>query len=145
MSNPYCGFCKEAHAIAEQLIKRFREEISLQIRFNFSEDEPEKYQKLISVFSKIYNYHDETILDALTYWYETNDLEGLMNKFKISSNSGRHLDVYENIGEENFEKQLNFTPVILINGYLFPEKYERSDIMYFVDDLLEDEEIINEV
>lgn len=145
VSNPYCGFCKEAHAIADQLIKRFREEISLQIRFNFGEDEPEKYQKLIYIFSEIYNYDDNSILDALAYWYETNDLEGLMNKFHISENSNYNLDVYKNIGEENFEKQLNFTPVILINGYPFPEKYERSDIMYFVDDLLEDEEIINEV
>ncbi|GEN78227.1 hypothetical protein CHA01nite_39670 [Chryseobacterium hagamense] len=36
---------------------------------------------------------------------------------------------------------LNFTPIILINGYQFPNKYDRYNIYYFIYELIEDEEI----
>jgi hypothetical protein len=32
-------------------------------------------------------------------------------------------------------------PQSLINGYQFPEKYDREDIVFFIDELIEDEEI----
>jgi len=51
----------------------------------------------------------------------------------------------EAIANENFEKEFTFTPNILLNVYKFPDAYDREDIHYFVDDLLKDDEIINEI
>jgi hypothetical protein len=42
---------------------------------------------------------------------------------------------------ENRNAGLNFTPIILINGYQFPDKYDREDIYYFMDELTEEDEI----
>ena len=35
------------------------------------------------------------------------------------------------------DNQINFTPALLINGQEFPKEYERSDIGYFIEDLIE--------
>ncbi len=36
ISNPYCGFCKDGHKLAESLLKKYPEDISLQMRFNYT-------------------------------------------------------------------------------------------------------------
>jgi hypothetical protein len=32
---------------------------------------------------------------------------------------------------------INFTPEILINGHSFPKEYDRTDLVYFIEDLYE--------
>ncbi|NJM80910.1 MAG: hypothetical protein HC854_17190 [Flavobacterium sp.] len=44
------------------------------------------------------------------------------------------------LANDNRNNGLTFTPIFLINNYQFPDKYDREDIFYFIDDLLEDEE-----
>ena len=34
---------------------------------------------------------------------------------------------------------INFTPEILINGRAFPKEYDRTDLQYFIDDIIEEE------
>jgi len=38
---------------------------------------------------------------------------------------------------ENSAAGLTFTPVFIINGYQFPDKYDREDIRYFINELIE--------
>ncbi len=55
VSNPYCGFCKGAHKILEDLLVQYPDEISAQLRFNYSGGKvDEKYTQLISDFLNIY-------------------------------------------------------------------------------------------
>ena len=41
----------------------------------------------------------------------------------------------------NKKNELTFTPAIIINGYHFPDEYERNDLLYFINELVEDEQI----
>jgi hypothetical protein len=34
---------------------------------------------------------------------------------------------------------INFTPEILINGKSFPKEYDRADLQYFINDLIDEE------
>ncbi|WHF51930.1 thioredoxin domain-containing protein [Chryseobacterium gotjawalense] len=142
VSNPYCGFCKNAHEISEKLLKNYPNQISLQIRFNFSsEKEDEKLTQLIGSLKNIYEIKGNfEFLKSLRFWFENKD-EKQFNE-KDSSSNYTNLEELEKIGKENFIHGLNFTPMFLINGYHFPDKYEREDIFYFIDELLEDEDIL---
>ena len=113
VSNPYCGFCKNAHEILEKLHLKYPEEISFQIRFNHLPNaENQNLNTLMQNLFSIYSKSEKTFLDALHFWFEKRDLQVFNKEF-------------------------------LINGYQFPDKYDREDIFYFIDDLLEDEEILN--
>ena len=142
VSNPYCSFCKNAHEILEKLLKNYPNQISSQIRFNLSsEKQNEKLTQLISSLKNIYEIKGKTeFLESLRFWFENKD-EKQPNK-KDSSWRYTNLEEFEKIGKENFTHGLNFTPTFLINGYHFPDKYEREDIFYFIDELLEDEDIL---
>ena len=60
---------------------------------------------------------------------------------KISNNKIDNTDLSSviKIAEENRANSLTFTPLFLINGYPFPKNYDREDIFFFIDDLLEEE------
>lgn len=139
VSNPYCGFCKDAHKILEQLLKKYPEAISAQIRFNYFKDEQnETYKNVISDFAFVYN--SDKFLEAVDFWLENRDEKKLREKYNpdfVETDLSKIIKT----AEENKALGFTFTPMFLINGYPFPDKYDREDIFYFIDDLIEDEEL----
>lgn len=142
VSNPYCGFCKGAHEILEGLLKKYPNEISAQIRFNyFSEKTNEKSTALLSDFMSIYkNKHESEFLKVVETWFENRD-EKQIRDLAGTNNQLEDLNSLNEMSKENADAGLNFTPIIIINGFQFPDKYDREDIHYFIDELIEDEEI----
>lgn len=143
ISNPYCGFCKDAHKIMEDLLQKYPNDISVQMRFNYSPDKQnEKLTELISDFMYTYkNKPADDFLKLVEYWFETRDEQKIRQKTGAAS-KGEDLSSLVEMSAENRNAGLNFTPIILINGYQFPDKYDREDIYYFIDELTEDEEVL---
>jgi len=141
ISNPYCGFCKDAHKILEDILRKYPNEVVAQLRFNyFPERSQEKYTGLISDFTYIYNHQSpKKFLETVEEWFENK------NEEKIHTLSGRG-DLEQNLqpliemSKDNSNNQLNFTPIFIINGHQFPDKYDRDDIWFFIDELLYDED-----
>lgn len=142
VSNPYCGFCKDAHKIVENLLSKYPNDISVQMRFNYSPDpNNEKFTNLISDFMYTYkNKSAQEFLHLIEDWFETRDESKIRQKVGTTS-SNEDLTALTEMSTDNRNAGLNFTPIILINGYQFPDKYDRDDIYYFIDELTEDEEI----
>lgn len=142
ISNPYCGFCKDAHKIVENLLQKYPDAISVQMRFNYAPDKQnEKLTGLISDFMYTYkNKTSEEFLKLVEYWFETKDENKTRQKAGTTSGN-QDLTALINMSVENRNAGLNFTPIILINGYQFPDKYDREDIYYFMDELTEEDEI----
>ncbi|WP_435523481.1 thioredoxin domain-containing protein [Chryseobacterium indoltheticum] len=140
VSNPYCGFCKDAHKILEDLIAKYPDDISAQMRFNYlGESAGAKYTQLISDFLSIYKSKPQKdFLSTVDTWFKNK------NESEIKEKSGtQNLQDLTNIIQmtsENNSAGLNFTPVFIINGYQFPDKYDRDDIHYFIGELIEDED-----
>lgn len=142
VSNPYCGFCKDAHKILEDLLKKYPNEISAQMRFNYSgESAGEKYTQLISDFLSIYkNKSQKDFLNSIDTWFKNKDENEI--KGKSGTNNPENLTNIIQMTTENSSAGLNFTPVFIINGYQFPDKYDRDDIHYFIGELIEDEDFL---
>lgn len=144
ITNPYCGYCKDAHIILEKLINSYPS-ISAQIRFNyFSDSTDENLTQIITIFKNLYDLEGEkSLLKAITFWYEKTDPENFKQKYSTYLD---HCDLSEImvISEENKKNNLVYTPTFIINHHQFPNKYDRDDIFYFMDELIEDEEILNE-
>ncbi|KFF21129.1 vitamin K epoxide reductase family protein [Chryseobacterium sp. JM1] len=141
VSNPYCGFCKDGHKIMEGLLEKYPEDISVQIRFNYSQERAdEKYTKLLSAFNYIYHHKPQKdFLNAVEEWFETRD----ENKIVALSGSAAEEDLtpFIEMTKDNSAAGLNFTPIFILNGHQFPDKYDRDDIWFFVDELMEDEDL----
>ncbi|UKB84597.1 thioredoxin domain-containing protein [Chryseobacterium sp. MEBOG06] len=142
VSNPYCGFCKDAHKLAEGLLEKYPNEISLQMRFNYTQERAnEKYTQLISDLTHIYHHkHEKDFLNAVETWFETKD-EGKINTLSGGAATSENLNPLVEMSRENSNAGLSFTPIFIINGYQFPDKYDREDLLFFIDELIDDEDL----
>jgi len=139
VSNPYCGFCKDAHKIVEDLLLQYPDEISAQMRFNYSEKSDKKYTQLISDFLSIYkNKPQKEFLNSVDTWFKNKDESEI--KRKSGTENPEDLTSIIQMTAENSSAGITFTPVFIINGYQFPDKYDREDIHYFISELIEDED-----
>ncbi|MDR2237352.1 MAG: thioredoxin domain-containing protein [Chryseobacterium sp.] len=140
VSNPYCGFCKDAHKIMEGLLEKYPEDISVQIRFNYFPDRAnEKYTQLLSAFNFMYhNKSQNEFLKTIEEWFETRDESKAVAR--AGSATQENLSPFVEMSTDNSNADLNFTPIFILNGYQFPDKYDRDDIWYFIDELIEDED-----
>jgi uncharacterized membrane protein/glutaredoxin len=140
ISSPFCGHCKKAHEIIEKIIERHHKNVCVNVilKSDFSR-ETEESKMLFRDLYKLYNYKkQELFLKGMNFWFNNNDLK-LWRK------------IYNLVTDYSFDKTIishnqwcidydfNFTPVIFINGHQYPNSYDRETLLYFINDLIEDE------
>ncbi len=139
ITNPFCGHCKPVHEIVNTILNRYANKIKVIIRFNVPVDHKENNSFIVSsTLVELYNtkgtedckkamdeiYHDGNYNEWLSNWGNT----------KASESSIEVLKAQKQWCSEN---AINFTPEMLINGKSFPKEYERSDLVFFIEDLEE--------
>lgn len=139
ITNPLCGFCKEAHQLVEKLILRADYNIRIIIRFNVNSDYNSTDSKIATKLIEIYNKEiEQKCLDALHDIYSGYKPTDWLKKW------GEPLEpknTHTIVRAKEWCKlnNINFTPEILVNGTPFPSEYNRTDLIFFIDDLIEEE------
>lgn len=141
VTNPLCGHCKPVHSIIEKILLRFSEDVRLVIRFNIGRSNVENDPFLIAAnLRQIYQEKgkEESSMAMHEAYLDLNEKDWIdkwITKDKNNSVQRDQLNLQANWCVEN---KINFTPVILINGYAFPKEYERADLLFFIEELLEE-------
>lgn len=139
VTSPFCGFCEEAHEIIDNLLEKHPDEITISIRFNFSEEAEKKMKELFLRLTEIYlNEGQSSYNKALKIWYSTKNLDGWINKYGKCSDPKKITPLLNEISDENHSLGLNFTPAFILNEYKLPNIYDRNNLKYFVQDWIED-------
>ncbi len=142
ITNPLCGYCKEVHKLVEQILDRHYQDVQIRIRFNVStgnldHDGVKITAKLIELY---HTQGEETCLAAM------HDSYGVLTPKVWIEKWGTHQDnSFVNTLTSQYEwcvaNHKNFTPEILINGKTFPKEYDRQDIFFFIEDLVEQNQL----
>ncbi|MEO9571151.1 MAG: vitamin K epoxide reductase family protein [Polaribacter sp.] len=140
ITNPFCGHCKPVHQIIEDILKKYNKEVKITIRFNINIDDRESdVVKITSRLLDIYNIKGkEDCLAAMGEIYGGLSPKNWLDKRKETDTAQTYISVLEKEKEWSKENAINFTPEILINGKSFPKEYDRSDLIYFIEDLYEE-------
>ncbi|WP_130308059.1 vitamin K epoxide reductase family protein [Ancylomarina subtilis] len=143
ITNPLCSFCKNAHKLIHPVLKRDLN-IKVTVRFNLSKDTNNPAHKIASKLLEI--YHTKGEQECLT----------AMNEVYSDASYLKWLEKWGNAKNKDYSKILNkevdwctqnnilFTPEVLFNGKSYPKEYDFEDAQYFIDDLIEIEETIEE-
>ena len=142
VSSPFCGHCKEAHKIIEEILDIYKDKICFNLHFNFDDsngDEKSKrvHQKLVQIY---FSEGQNVFINALHNWFENKEEDKLILK---STSQIKDLKINEILYEQfslNQENKITYTPAIIINKHLFPNEYDRNDLIYFINDLEDDED-----
>lgn len=139
ITNPFCGHCKVVHTLVEDILKTHSRKVQICIRFNVNTvDEQNVQLKITSRILEI--YHETGVQESLKALHDIyggqspNDWFGV---WKNCNDRQKYVDVLQKENEWCVENNINFTPEILINGRSFPKEYDRSDLLYFIEELNE--------
>lgn len=136
VTNPFCGFCKEAHKIVENIYKTYKEDVCINFQFNYNiEREKEKSKEIHHKLVQIYfDQGPELFMESLKNWFEK-DIAPTYDKVFMNE-----LKINEILNQQFLSNQRNnitFTPCIVLNNAFFPKFYDRNDLIYFIPELLD--------
>jgi len=140
ITNPLCGHCADAHNLVEQLLTRNIPMLEICIRFNVNVKDINAIDTKIAM--RLLEIHNSQAKDesrkALHEVYSGMDREQWLANWGTCSNS-KYLDVLKEQSAWCSNNMINFTPEILLNGKSFPMEFQRSDLMFFIDEYMENE------
>jgi uncharacterized membrane protein/thiol-disulfide isomerase/thioredoxin len=132
--SPYCKYCNMAFSIFNEILSHYKgDKLSVGIIFDVRQSKNKNAVDVLNFFIKIYHQNGaEACLSAIKEWYANPGLEdwtSTENLYTPYVDHKYHIEWCEN-------KKINFTPLILINGKVFPKQYDLKDIVYFMDELI---------
>ncbi|MEE9406811.1 MAG: vitamin K epoxide reductase family protein [Polaribacter sp.] len=135
ITSPFCGFCIPVHKTIENIIRKYKNNVKIIIRFNTDTTETDnQLLKIASRLLEIYNTRgQEFFISAMNEVYE-NPIEWMGNQKYFKPNQ-KYLEVLKKQNHWCIQNKINFTPEILINGKPFPKEYNKTDLIYFIEDL----------
>ncbi len=142
ITSPFCGFCKEAFDVLDNIFDKHSDNLQIQILFKINIYEDNMISK--SLFDTLYTIYLEKgahdLRKAIKDWYEYKDYEKWAVFYDTCSNFDVTIPILKNQNDWLIENNLNFSPIIFINGYQYPEMYERVNLKFFINELLEDKD-----
>ncbi|TJY37697.1 vitamin K epoxide reductase family protein [Pontimicrobium aquaticum] len=146
VTSPFCGHCKPVHSVIEDILKKHSDRVAISIRFNANTDYPENnLVKIASRLIEIYNTNGEAVcLRAMHSIYQGQQTDAWLDEFGNCNNIALFFEELKKEQEWCTNNNLNFTPVILINGKTYPKEYDRADLIYFIEALYEENTISTE-
>jgi uncharacterized membrane protein len=147
ITSPFCGHCKPVHSTIEGILKKFNHDIAVTVRFSANPEQSDgNLFKIVSRLTELYHTEGhEACLSAMHEIYESGDTEAWLAQWGTCKKVVLYREVLEKQYQWCFNNNINFTPEILINGRSFPKTYDRADLSFFIEDLIEDASSMQEV
>lgn len=142
VTNPFCGYCAGAHKILIQLLKSYGDQLSVAVRFNYTEALHAEQKQLHWQLIALYQQKGHAVfMEALGEWFVHKDYAKWAARFANTTlqDEAATSQWLQQQTAWNHAKGLNFTPAFLIGTYLYPMAYEREDLLYFIPELIADE------
>ncbi len=141
ITNPFCGFCKKTHELVDKLISLFPENIKIEIIIKVDiEAEDNINKKFYYNFINNYFVKDQfSFLNSINYWYLKKDINSWLKKFESKDIDIKKIQsIYNLFNNWCLENDINYTPAIFINGFEYPDLFDRENLIYYINELIED-------
>lgn len=140
ITNPFCGHCKEVHEILHKILDKYHDFLQVKIIFKTDiEIESVENIKFFRNLMGIYFEKGETqFRHALNHWFKVTNVNDWMQLFQTETDGEKVESIYNLQNDWCRENNFSYTPAIFINGYEYPNVYERSNLGFFINELIED-------
>lgn len=134
ITNPLCKSCFKAHKVYMDLLDKYPDEIQIKFRFLVPNNDRNNTRTRISErLLQLYMENDiKFFKEAFDDWYKDRDFENWTSKWgncnDVNYNKILSKQVYWCL-----KNGIDRTPAVLVNGKLFPETYDPTDIENFIE------------
>lgn len=141
ITSPFCSYCKEAHEIIERILDKNEYDLQIKLIINVDLERFEDDKKLFlrSLMNIYFNETNLIFRSKMDNWYYSNNITNWLHKYKSIDFDFSKIDAIYN-SQNNFctNNGYNYTPAIYINGFEYPRLYDRSNLEFFINELIED-------
>ncbi len=137
ITNPFCSHCKPAHEHIEEILRRYKKNVKIKIRFNSTTENTESdIVKITTRLLEIYHTEGErTCLQAMNNIYRGDKPSSWFDKWGTCFENENYILELKKQYAWCIKNGINFTPEILVNGKSFPKEYDRPDLIFFIEEL----------
>ncbi len=146
ITNPFCGFCVESAMTYDKLLAKFGSVVQINLILNVPFDQPENPStkiacRMIDLYKEL-GQADCWI--AIKRWFEIRDVEKWQKIYGVSNNLNKYCNtaLLEN-RKYCQENSLHYTPITIIDNYMYPLEYQIVDLPLMLEPIIEDQEKIN--
>jgi uncharacterized membrane protein len=145
--SPSCEHCHKTFQEAFDLVLRYPDKIYLNVLFNINPENTENpYKIIVERLLTINRSTPGKTVEAISDWHiKKMSLKKWLKKWHVEPVSmmiSQEINKqYEWCSKNNF----NYTPVKIVNEKLFPNEYELSELKYFLNDFVEEVEVLEKI
>lgn len=146
VTNPFCSFCRDVHDVVHSIYNRSLEGLKIVIRFNAAPEhvDTDSY-KICHRLLEIYHTQPEAaFIQAIDGVYHADNPSDW-----LKANGIGQIETYDQVLADYYnwcvDQDANFTPIMIINGKEFPKQYEREDLDFLIDAIVEEEQDRREI
>ncbi|KFF07184.1 vitamin K epoxide reductase family protein [Flavobacterium reichenbachii] len=142
--SPSCAHCHKTFQEAFDLVLRFPDKIFLNVLFNINpENNDNPYKAVVERLLTINRATPGKTVEAISDWYiKRMGLKKWLKKWHVDSVSMMINQEIQKQYEWCSKNNFNYTPVKIVNERLFPNEYELNELKYFLNDFIEDIQVL---
>lgn len=142
--SPSCENCHKTFQEAFDLVLRFPDKIYLNVLFNINpENIDNPYKIVVERLLTINRSSPGKTVEAISDWHIKNiGLKKWLKKWHVDSVSMMINQEIQKQYEWCSKNDFNYTPVKIVNERLFPNEYDLSELKYFLNDFIEEVEVL---
>lgn len=139
VTNPLCGYCTASFKVFDQLLKAHGSRFKLHIVFSVPTESTDQHSTQIAQrIIELYKQNQEKAYEALHNWYHEKDADQWLSQYGLPGDASA-FNVLVESKTWCRENNIQGTPTVLIDQYLFPPAYKTEDLFYLIDDLTGDD------
>ena len=126
ISNLECKFCGEAHEILKKLYLENGNDISFQIRFNYSDEKMSiQIENIFKTLLHLYSSTEKLFLEALDFWYKERNYDTFIKIEEYNKKIKNHINTYQ-LKNEKINKTNDMYDLISNVNDIFINKKTRK-------------------
>lgn len=139
ITNPKCRYCKTAHSDITNILRNHPKAVKVVVRFSvYSENKKDSAYRVAARLLQLYDKESSQMVEKALdeVFAEHTDLEAWLSKWGENT-----LGAYDGILEKQrkwcLDHGIAFTPTLYVQNKKFPSEYKRTDLSFFIEDLIE--------
>ncbi len=138
ITNPFCKYCQKNHEILKQILNKNNQntKVNLILKRNFANENEEERVLINSLFQTYLNLGQEKFIDAFNFWFDNNDFNKWIKKHEIKIDLNYVTSISNDQNNWCLENKLSHTPIILINGYKYPDSHPIETLPFLMNDII---------
>jgi uncharacterized membrane protein/protein-disulfide isomerase len=145
ITNPFCSHCKKVHNLLDKILENNDENIQIHfiIKANLDNENDDYRRFYTTIVNNYFTIGENGFKNALNEWFDNKDLIAWLRKYDGKTTNVLKINqLYEMHNSWCIQHDFNYTPVIFVNGYVYPDQFDREDLSFFIKEVIEDESFV---